>query len=147
MDSRDDLDWEFVEVRHHAGVLLRTMAGGTLFPFATPGTRPAVDVYETSDALVVVLEAPGLSASELEVYLERQYLRVRGQRARLAPEDAIRCHRCEIDAGPFDLLIPLPYPPGARHVETRLDMGLLRIILPIHHGSGGERVSAEEDSA
>ncbi len=131
MDALDDLDREFREFRRQAGGLLRTMAAGMAFPFATPGMRPAVDVYETADALVIVLEVPGLSEESLQVFLDGNYLRVRGQRMRPAPVAALRCHRCEIDGGPFDLGIPLPYALTGGEAETRFDAGYLRIVLPI----------------
>ena len=143
MDALDDLDREFQEFRRQAGGLLRTMTAGMTFPFATPGMRPAVDVYETSDALVIILEVPGLLESDLDVFLERHYLRVRGQRGRSVPTGAIRCHRCEIDGGPFDLLIPLPAPPAAAEVETRFDMGFLHIMLPIRSRPENRRAGEE----
>jgi HSP20 family protein len=146
VDPLDELYREFRELHRQAGGLLCTMAGGMPLPFATPGMRPAVDVYETSDALVIVVEAPGLSESSLEVFLERQYLRVRGYRVRPAPENATRCHRCEIDAGPFDLLIPLPYPPAAGDIKAQFEMGFLRIVLSIPPGRAYQGSPQEQDS-
>lgn len=40
---------------------------------------PAADVYETDDALAVVLEMPGVEKKDLEVALENDVLRVDGR--------------------------------------------------------------------
>ena len=40
---------------------------------------PAADIYETDDALAVVLEMPGVEKKDLEVALENDVLRVDGR--------------------------------------------------------------------
>jgi len=39
---------------------------------------PSTDIYETADALVVVMELPGVEKKDIEVHLENDVLRVEG---------------------------------------------------------------------
>ena len=101
---------------------------------ATPVWTPAVDMYETDEAIVVLLDLAGVDAEQTEVHAEPQRLVVRGVRREshtpLAPDEQRNYHALEIPYGRFERTLNLP--PGidslAAHASYR--DGLLEITLP-----------------
>jgi HSP20 family protein len=96
-----------------------------------PLWSPAVDVYETADAVVVVLELPGVDPDDVDIQVEPQRLTVRGvRRDRHAPTAERRTyHALEIRYGRFARSLPLPTGiDGASSTASYRD-GLLEIRL------------------
>jgi HSP20 family protein len=100
----------------------------------SPVWTPALDMYETDDAIVVLFDLAGVDAEETEVRAEPHALTVRGVRhERHAPEgpsEQRSYHALEIPYGRFERSVQLP--PGvdtnAAHASYR--DGLLEITLP-----------------
>jgi HSP20 family protein len=99
-----------------------------------PGWMPAMDMYETDEALVVLLELAGVDASKTEVNAEPHLLKVRGvRRERHGPEQSQQprnYHALEIPYGRFERTIRLP--PGLNTAEAQANYrdGMLEITLP-----------------
>jgi len=96
---------------------------------ARPQWRPAADLYETSSALVVTIELPGVSEDQIEVMLYEDALVVEGTRRNELPGDA-RYHSAEIRYGPFRLEVSLPSAIDRERVTARYEGGFLRASLP-----------------
>jgi HSP20 family protein len=97
-----------------------------------PGSEwsPAVDVFESHDRLVVVMEVPGLPLESLRVvYRERELVLAGERRARrTGPGATFLC--LERPHGRFERAIPLEVPVDVAHAEATLAGGLLTVILP-----------------
>jgi HSP20 family protein len=97
-----------------------------------PGSEwsPAVDVFESHDRLVVVMEVPGLPPESLRVvYRERELVLAGERRARRTGPGA--CFLClERPHGRFERAIPLEVPVDIAHAKATLAGGLLTVILP-----------------
>src|SRR5258708_22578204 len=67
---------------------------------ATPGWMPAVDMYETDTALVVLYDLAGVDADKTEVQAEAHALTVRGGRSKRhvpsAPDEERSYHALQI---------------------------------------------------
>ncbi|MCW2243532.1 Hsp20/alpha crystallin family protein [Azospirillum canadense] len=79
---------------------------------APPGSRracwtPPVDVYETEDAVMIVVALPGVAADQLDIAVEDGVLVVAGERSLPLGRDGI-IHRLEIPHGRFERRIELP---------------------------------------
>src|ERR1051326_2146662 len=100
----------------------------------TPVWTPAMDMYETEDALVIVLDLAGVDADRTEVHAEPHLLVVRGvrreRRSRSRPDEQRSYHALEIPYGRFERSVRLP--PGLDPAEARASYrdGLLEITLP-----------------
>ena len=92
--------------------------------------RPAVDIFETEDALVVRLEMAGVSASDLRVNVDGELLRIHGVRRTPAVAGVRRLHQMEIAFGPFETSIRLGIPFDRDGVSAHLEDGLLQVRLP-----------------
>lgn len=107
--------------------------------------RPRVDIYETPEAVVVVMEVAGVRAADIEIGVEGRSLNVTGLRVPAARDDVRRIHHLEIPHGRFHLAIELPHPVNTEAAAAASRDGLLEIVLPrlqpvhpaISAGTGG----------
>src|SRR3979409_2550317 len=72
-------------------------------PQVTTVWTPAVDVYETDEAIVVLFDLAGVDAEKTEVHAEPHLLVVRGvRRERHGPPEQRTFHTLEIPYGRFE---------------------------------------------
>ena len=92
--------------------------------------RPPIEVYETSDALMICAEIAGLDERQLEVVVDGDSLAIRGERpdARLLEKGCY--HEARIPYGAFGADVYIPFPVDADRTEAEYDNGFLRIRLP-----------------
>jgi HSP20 family molecular chaperone IbpA len=75
---------------------------------ATPYWEAPCDIFETDDALTILIARPGVEVDQIQVTLSAGVLMVSGERP-LPPEMAhARIHRLEIPHGRFQRRIELP---------------------------------------
>ncbi len=112
-DLRDLMWAEALEMLERAERLQRRFfqPGG---PAVRPAWQPPVDVFETEEALWVVVALPGVPPDRVEVRLEADHLVVRGERPAPPALRRARLHRLEIPQGRFERRLALP--PG--HYEA-----------------------------
>lgn len=95
-----------------------------------PAWRPAVEVYETADRLVVIVELAGMREEDIEVVIDDSVMTIRGQRTPAACEERRTIHAMGIAYGPFAADVFLPFSIDHERVEAAYESGLLRIELP-----------------
>ena len=91
---------------------------------------PAVDMYETKDALVVVAELPGLDEKAIHLSIIGDVLNLRGDRQWNQEVKQESCYRGERWYGKFERSLPLPMPVQADKVTAKYRDGVLTITLP-----------------
>jgi len=96
----------------------------------TPAWRPPVEVYETDDALVVLLEVAGMNEDDIEVVLDDAVMTIRGDRRPAACEDRRTVHAMGILYGPFAAEVYLPFSVDHENVEATYEAGMLQVRLP-----------------
>jgi len=104
---------------------------------------PNVDIVETDEELVVLVEVPGVDADGLRVTAARGHLNVEGNR--LAPETAesSRAIVSERAYGRFRRSVHLEVPVNTRQARADLADGLLRLRFPKVPNRRGEVVAIE----
>jgi HSP20 family protein len=90
--------------------------------------RPATDVYETEDAIIIRIEIAGMREADFSIALFNRNLIVRGIRPDVNEKRAF--YQMEIPFGEFSTEIELPFPVTSNGVEALYRDGFLRIILP-----------------
>jgi len=94
-----------------------------------PGTwRPALDVYEVEDSIVVRMEIAGMREADFTVTLSHNKITFSG--CRLDHSEKKAYHRMEIFFGEFQAEIEITQPFHARGAEAFYADGFLKIILP-----------------
>lgn len=101
----------------------RAMAGETKCPV----WRPTVDIFETPAEFVVKAELPEVAESDIDISVEGNILKVRGER-RLNREGR-NYHQVERPYGIFSRSVVLPETVGT-NLRADLNDGILKIILP-----------------
>jgi len=92
--------------------------------------KPAIDVFETAEAIVVRAETPGLRGDDLRVRIDGDVLHIAGVRSVPDEEGVRRLHRMEIAFGPFERSVRIQVPFQRDRVSAHLENGFLRIVLP-----------------
>lgn len=71
--------------------------------------EPPVDIFETEQALWVIVALPGVGPEDLEVTVEKGTLIVAGRRKRPTEARGAAIHRLELPQGQFERRIALPF--------------------------------------
>ena len=99
---------------------------------AIAGTwAPPVDVCETSNAICVRIELPGVSAGQIKIGLTSSQLRIYGEKKKRSARQRIVSHLCsERTYGLFNRVVPLRWTISVKAATAELDKGVLLIHLP-----------------
>jgi HSP20 family protein len=107
-----------------------TQAGRGQFPAFLRDTTPSIDLEETDDEVVVLVEMPGLDAKDFEIETDGRRLTLRGHKKEEREERGSRYYYAERRFGAFARAILLPCPVDAGKASATYQNGLLRIVLP-----------------
>ncbi|MCC7418904.1 MAG: Hsp20/alpha crystallin family protein [Planctomycetaceae bacterium] len=97
---------------------------------AVENWRPAVDVYETVDAYLIVADLPGVPPDQVEVRVERQRLTIRGVRHTVTRAEYGRSLQIERSHGEFSRSIDLEHSVDEARLETWSEHGTFRARVP-----------------
>ncbi len=98
-------------------------------PGEAAGVRLPVDVYVTEEVIVVRASLPGLAPEDVEITLEDNALRIRGQFPE--PEEGLDYVLRERACGcPFSRTLRLNVPVAAGEAEAEFEDGVLTLTLP-----------------
>jgi HSP20 family protein len=91
---------------------------------------PAVDITETSEAIHVHAELPGIKADDVKIDVENNVLTLKGERRLEKKKDEGTSHRVERFYGTFTRQFLLPRTVDAERIEAELSDGVLNVKLP-----------------
>lgn len=89
--------------------------------------RPAVDILEEKDAIVLKAELPGVKPEDVSVTVENNMLTVSGERRFEKEEKKENYHRIESSYGSFSRSFALPDTVDASSIDASLDNGILSL--------------------
>ena len=136
---------DFEQIHDNAGMVWGKLGGGTPGQprYHRPVIEPPTDLYETPDAVVVVIEVAGLLGQTVEIGIADGHLTVRGEKRdphhHHRPTDRIYS-RMEIPHGPFERTVELPAPVDGERAAVRYESGLLEITLPKRQSVAPRRI-------
>ena len=99
-------------------------------PRANRPWSPAVDIYETEDALKLKADIPDVKTEDIDVRVENQTLTIRGQRKFEKEENVKGHHRIERSYGEFVRSFAVPASVDTEKVQAEYRNGVLTITLP-----------------
>ena len=102
--------------------------------------EPAVDLYETPEEVVVLVELAGVSEEEIAIIVDGKTLVIRGERREPAAGSKRSYHQMEISRGPFERCIALPVAVDANETRASFQDGILEIVLPKRLGDRTHKV-------
>ncbi|MBI2550794.1 Hsp20/alpha crystallin family protein [Candidatus Uhrbacteria bacterium] len=102
----------------------------------------AVDVMETTDAVIVRSAVAGVEADDLDIHVEPEKLTIRGRREECSQEEGTVSHVEECFWGAFSRTISLPSPVDPTRTDAELQNGILTVRL--QKQSEGADISVED---
>ena len=94
------------------------------------GWSPALDLYQSNDNVVAVVELPGMRKEDIEISLHDGTLTVSGERKRETGSNGENAERTERYIGRFRRSIALPTRVDAGKVSATYRDGILTVTLP-----------------
>jgi HSP20 family protein len=91
---------------------------------------PAVDVFDTADAIVLRAEVPGLTTDDFDIEVDGDVLTLSGERTFEESVEEGRYHRIERSYGRFARSVTLPQNVKADEISAHLDDGVLTVRVP-----------------
>ena len=91
---------------------------------------PPVDIFETSELLVLQAELPGLLEKDIDITITDHTLSIAGERAMGAEMQAGNYHRIERSYGSFNIEFSLQTPIAPDRVRATYHLGVLEVLLP-----------------
>ena len=91
---------------------------------------PKTDVYEADGGIVVNVELAGIRREDLQLMVEENRLRIRGERPDQCRDGKCRFLIMEIDYGPFECEVDLPSGFDLSAAKAVYQNGFLRIDVP-----------------
>lgn len=126
-----DIFSQFEHIRERMQQAYQHVLGGPGSPgFCAPYMEPAADVYETQDAVVVVVEIAGISGEEIELEVDGRALVITGQRRPLPGKPNRTYSQMEIAHGPFRRDLLLPSEVDAESASAVYKDGVFEVVLP-----------------
>ena len=94
---------------------------------------PFLDVIETEENVVVIVDVPGIEPSSVDVSLIGNMLTLRGERPPVVVVESDKRHLTELRSGKFSRSIPLPVAVDPEKVNASARNGVLTIHLAKQH--------------
>ena len=116
-----EMEWLIDEVVNRKPPMVR---------FSPRTWQPAIDVYETDENVVVLVELAGIKDDEIEVLVQNNTIIVRGMRRDIKQGIKRTYSQMEILWGPFERDFTLSANVDAERVEAFYEAGFLEIVLP-----------------
>lgn len=92
--------------------------------------QPAVDIYESKDAIFVKADLPGVKAEDVTLHVENHVLTLTGERKMEKVESDEGWHRVESTYGAFTRSFQLPNGVDVEAIDASMNDGILTLKLP-----------------
>ncbi len=91
---------------------------------------PAVDVFDTQDAVVLKAELAGMDPADIQIEVEDNVLTIKGERRFDEKVDEERYYRVERRFGSFQRSLALPQGVKSDEIDASYDEGILTVTVP-----------------
>ncbi len=108
---------------------------------------PKVDIRETKKAVVVEAEIPGMTGEDIDVTVNGDYLRIKGEKRHESKQENDQYYRAERRYGTFERTVKLPAEVTENKSCATYKNGVLTISLPKKKASEQEARRIEVKSA
>jgi len=103
---------------------------------------PRADVFETSEAIVVVADIPGVDEASVDITLERNVLTIRGRTGREERQGS-RPAYAEFEAGDYERSFALPQETDRARIDATVKHGVLHLTLPKSQEATARRITVK----
>lgn len=121
-DMQDQMERMMEEISQH---LSRSFVPGSSSGFAPP-----MDLYETPEEILILVEMAGMRSEEIQVVMDRGVLKISGVRTNPICDPKRRVHQMEIDFGRFERRVRIRVPVQEDEIQAVYRDGFLLIRVP-----------------
>lgn len=100
---------------------------------------PSTDIYETDEALVVVMDMPGVEKKNVDIRLEKNVLSVEGQ-VDLSKYENLKPVYTEYNVGHFTRSFSVSNEIDSADISAKMENGVLTLNLPKSKEAGPRRI-------
>jgi HSP20 family protein len=93
------------------------------------GPFPPINVFQQGDALLAIIELPGIDKKDLQIEAQENTIRISGRKPASYPE-GVSVHRRERNFGNFDRTLSLPVQLDPEGIKAEYRDGILALSLP-----------------
>ena len=94
-----------------------------------PALRPALDIIEEENRVLVNVELPGLAANDVDVQVDGDLLTISGEFGSTEEEEGTRYHYRERRQGAFKRSLRLAENLDTGNIEATFEQGVLRLAI------------------
>ena len=116
---------EMTQVQNHVNRLVDQVWGGR-----QESWLPAVDVFDTQEAVVLKAELAGMDPDDIQIEVEDNVLTIKGERKFEEEVDEGRYYRVERRFGSFQRNLALPQGVKPEDIAAAYDDGILTVTVP-----------------
>ena len=116
---------EMTQVQNHVNRLVDQVWGGR-----QESWLPAVDVFDTQEAVVLKAELAGMDPDDIQIEVEDNVLTIKGERKFEEAVDEERYYRVERRFGSFQRSLALPQGVKADEIVAGYEDGILTLTVP-----------------
>jgi HSP20 family protein len=91
--------------------------------------KPSMDIFETTDEVVIIAEIAGVAKEDLDVEINNRAVKIHGKRVGAPPDPSATYRLAEIQYGAFERILYLPSPVDSNNVAASFKNGFLKITL------------------
>ena len=122
---------EFKELERQMGRMLRSTSLSRTRPMVSSGGwQPDVDVYETTDNIIVLMDTAGIDMDNMTVTAKKNSITVQGRRSLPKRGNVCCIHQLEIEMGFFKRTITFPVSVQVAATTFSCQNGILEIKMP-----------------
>jgi len=136
---------EMTSIREEMERLFDTMTGRYPRERAEAFWAPSVDVEETSDAITIRAEVPGMQKEDIKVVVTDDTVMLSGERRHETEQKDKTFHRIERIYGKFQRTIGLPTSVEADKAKAGYKAGILELVLPKSAKAKAHEVQIESE--
>ncbi|KNC96955.1 uncharacterized protein SPPG_07775 [Spizellomyces punctatus DAOM BR117] len=122
--------------RHVASRVLYTNDGDVIW-------RPAADVFETDDAIVVHVDLPGVPKDEINIEVSGNQLIIHGEHKGVKGFESATSRVRERNIGRFRKIINLPAGVDTDKIQAKYENGLLEVKIPKSQEMKGKQIAIQ----
>lgn len=126
-------------MERYVGRMMRNMSLAKMVNFTSGMWTPAIDIYETEDAVLVYIDVSGVDPEKAGITVDPKAITVSGER-RFPHKNLHNIHQMEIEYGYFQRTVSLPVPVDVANASSALKNGLLIVTLPKLKNKGSIKI-------
>jgi HSP20 family protein len=115
----------------------------SLFAGRSESWVPAVDVFDTAEAVVLKAELPGMKVADIQIEVDDNVLTIKGERSFDETVDDERYYRVERRYGSFQRSLALPQGVKADEIDASYDDGILEVTVPKSEAEKPRRIEVQ----